>query len=460
MKNMEGLNLKKILFYVVICVFLVMLAACNGSNDASSSDNEDVTDESNDSGSSGDEDVTISFSFWGGDFDIQRMEAIREEFYKVNDNIEVELVNLPGHPDYAQAQMTRMASGDPYDVIQMAEESYSFAARGVLEDLGPYIEGDDDFSLDPYYEVGIDSYTHNGTTYGIPMRLGSVMMFYNKDLFDQHGLDYPDENTTWDEVIEAGEQITNHDEGVFGVSPLGGWWASISQFLHSNGASMLSEDYSEFTMDSPEGIEAIKLMQEIVNERDISPNENQIPEGMDLWTSGNIGMLIDGPWHVLSSQANIDSFDWDMTLAPQGAQPASPTFSNAFHMAKGSEHKEAAWEVIKFWTGAEAQEILAAEHGDTPTLQDVAASDVYLDLGDLPPENFEVMLESLDSAYGPEASLMWSEINEVVQDAMSQIINMNEPVEDIMPGLRNEVEELLEEAERLQEIYDGDMEDK
>lgn len=435
--------MKRLLYFfsIILLVFTVACSSDSGTNDGGKSSSKGGK-------------TKITFSYWGGDSDTERMEKIRDEFYKVNNDIEVELINLPGPPDYDQKQMVMMSSGETYDVIQLAESSYAFAARGVLEDLTPYIENDDDIDLDDYFENAIDAYTHDGKVYGLPLRLGTVIMLYNKDLFDKHDLDYPTEDWTWDDVIEAGKVITDHSEGIFAVNPLGGWWASTAQFLHSFGGSILNDDYTEFTLDSPESLEALELMQKIVNEYDISPSEAQIPEGVDMWSSGKQAMLIDGPWHIEGSRENVTDFEWDMTIAPKGTQDATPIFSNAFHMPKTSKNKEAAWEVIKFWVGKEAQEILAAEHGETPTLIEVAESDAYLDIGDQAPVNFKASLDATLTSFAPQASLMWTEINnEVVQDAMSRIINLNEPIDEVMPGLRSEVEELLEEAAELQELY-------
>lgn len=282
------------------------------------------------------------------------------------------------------------------------------------------------------------------------------MMFYNKDLLDQHGLDYPDEHSTWEEIIEMAEVITNPSEGVFGMNPLGGWWASTSQFTRSHGVRMLSEDFTEFQLDSPEGIDVIEKMRYLVNDLNIAPNDSQIPEGIDLWTSGRQGFLIDGPWHILSSRANIEDFEWDMTSAPTmpGVTDTAPTFSNAFHIANASDNKDAAWEVIKFWTGVEGQEILASEHAETPSRRSVAESDAYLEIGDMGPENFASTLEAVEGAFPPEASLMWSEINEEVQNRLSRIINLEEPVDVEMKALRKDIEPLLEEQERLLESFE------
>src|SRR5690625_7357398 len=55
-------------------------------------------------------------------------------------------------------------------------------------------------------------------------------------------------------------------------------------------------------------------------------------------------------------------------------------------------------------SGKEAQEIFAAEQGETPTLKEVAESDIYLDIGDKDPQNFESIIEATENAVAPERS--------------------------------------------------------
>ncbi|MCM3443660.1 ABC transporter substrate-binding protein [Metabacillus halosaccharovorans] len=427
--------MKKLSVLFMIFLLLLTTVACSG-------------------GTSGEKDsegkTTVSFSYWGGDSDTEMMEEIRAEFEKVHPEINVKLVLLPDGEDYAQKQTVMMSAGTPYDVIQFAEESLAYASRGVLEDLTPYIEKDQ-VDLSKYYDVAIDAYTHDDKVYGLPLRVGSMVMFYNKSLFDKHGLEYPNENWTWEDVTKAAEKITDTENGVFGVNKLGGWWAGLAQGLHSFGGSVLSEDKTEFNLDSPESVEALETMQTLTWDKNVAPSSTQIPEGVNLWTSGKLGMMVDGLWWIAGSQNDVKDFEWDITTAPAGIQDASPTFSNAYHMAKASKNKEAAWEVIKFWTGEEAQKILAGKHGDVPTMKEVAESDLYLNLEGKSPENFSIVLDSIETAFAPEVSLMWSEINKVVTDGVAKIIDMNKPIEDVMPGVKTEVDKLLEEAERIKE---------
>jgi ABC-type glycerol-3-phosphate transport system substrate-binding protein len=103
-------SLKKILTALTLSATL-LAAGCSS----------DTTKTSGSSSSDGDKKETVSFTYWGGDFDKQRMEAIRTEFNKENPDINVKLIQIPSE-GYDQKLLTSMAGDSPYDVVQLAEE--------------------------------------------------------------------------------------------------------------------------------------------------------------------------------------------------------------------------------------------------------------------------------------------------------------------------------------------------
>ncbi|HEY0826861.1 MAG TPA: sugar ABC transporter substrate-binding protein [Bacilli bacterium] len=395
------------------------------------------------------EKVTVSMAYWGSDFDKSRMEKIKAEFDKEHPNIDVKLILLPNsNGAYDQKMLATMAAGEPYDVVQLAESFYSFAAKGTLEDLTPYL-AKDNVNIDDYYKSSVDAYSYKGKVMGMPMRTGSMIMLYNKTLFDKHSLKYPDENFTWDDFVNAAVKITDIPNGVFGVDWIGSWWPSYQAFVYPQGGSMLNEDRTEFTLDSPEAVKGLQLMQDLIWKHHVSPQPNEWPKGVDLWTSGKMGMKVDGPWHILSSQSNIKDFEWDIAPIPRGTVAATPMFSNAFSITKLSKNKDAAWEVAKFWTGKTGQEILASEHGEVPPLKSVANSPIYLDLGGKAPKSFNKLLIAAESAFTPQATIKWDEINNVIGAGVDAILNTNTPIDSVMPKMKEDVTKLLEEAKQL-----------
>lgn len=425
---------------LLLTLTMVLVTGCSGKSEKP---------EGNAGGGEKSKSTEVSFSYWGGDFDKARMEKIYKEFQKVHPEIKVKLIQIPNE-GYEQKMLATMASGNPYDVIMLAESFYSYAAKGTLENLNPFIEKDGVNTSD-YYKAGIDAYSYKDQIMAMPMRLGTMILLYNKNLFDKHNLEYPSDSWTWDDFLNASQKITDRENNVFGLDYLGSWWASYQTWVHSYGGSLLSEDRTAFNLDSKESKDALQFMQDLIWKHNVVPQSTQLLEGVDMWTSGKIGMKIDGPWHILSSQANIKEFEWDIAPVPKGAKEATPLFSNAFAIPKLSENKEAAWEVIKFWTGETGQKILAAEHGDIPALKSVAESDEYLNLGDLPPANFKSQLTSAQRAFAPQTTIKWEEIGKAGDTYLGLIFNEQKNVDQTIAEMKTEVDRLLEEAKTLEQ---------
>lgn len=391
---------------------------------------------------------TVTMSYWGSDFDKTRMEKIKAEFTKEHPEVDVQLVQI-SNDAYNQKMLATMAAGEPYDVIQLAEDFYSFASKGTLEDLTSYIEKDK-LDLNQYYKPAIDAYSYKGKVMGMPMRMGTMMLFYNKDLFDKAGVAYPSETWTFTDFYNAAKKISDPANGVFGINAPNSWWANYGAYIKPRGGSLLNPERTAFTLDSKASMEGLQFMQDLIWKDHVAPQPKEVPQGIDLWTSGKLGMMIDGPWWVLDSQNKIKDFKWDIAMPPKDKTAATPLFSNAFHITKGSNHKDAAWKVVKFWTGKVGQGILATEHGDVPPLKEVANSPAYLDLGGKAPENFKLILKGAENAYSPEATIKWNEINSAVGVGLDTALNLNEPLNNVIPKVKAEVEKLLEEGKKLE----------
>jgi multiple sugar transport system substrate-binding protein len=427
-------SLKKILTAVTLSATL-LAAGCSS----------DSAKTSGSSGSDGDKKETVSFTYWGGDFDKKRMEAIRTEFNKENPDINVKLIQIPSD-GYDQKLLTSMAGGSSYDVVQLAEAFNTYAGKGTLEDLTPYMEKDG-VSKDDYFSAGMEAYSYDGKVMAMPMRLGAMIMLYNKDLFDKNGIPYPTDQWTWEDFHNAALKITNKQDGVFGVQGVGTWWANYMAYVESFGGSLMTEDHTKFNLDSPESIKGLQFMQDLIYKDKAAPLASDIPKGVDLWTSGKIGMLVDGPWHILSAIANIKDFNWDVAPIPTGEKFTTPLFSNAFAIPKGSEHKDAAWKVVKFWTGEVGQTILAKEGGEVPPLKSVANSDVYLKVhGDA--VNLQALVTSVDSAFVPPITSKWGEINKLADTYLAPIFSENADVEKQIKDMKPQVEKMLTEAQQ------------
>ena len=123
-------------------------------------------------------------------------------------------------------------------------------------------------TFDPanYPAVVSDSYTYDGTLYGVPKDYTTVVMFYNKAIFERAGVDLPTDEWTWDDFSDAAADISAalSGEGVYGaVMPYSGQSAYYNTIFQAGG-HVISEDGTSSGYGEPEAIEGIQFITDLV----------------------------------------------------------------------------------------------------------------------------------------------------------------------------------------------------
>ena len=147
------------------------------------------------------------------------IEQICADFNAENPDIVVEPVYTGNYDDTVTKIQTAIQGGTPPDVfVSLATQRFTMASTGMAMPLDDLIAADgeegqayiDDF-LDGFM---LDSYV-DGQIYSIPFQRSTMVLFYNKDAFEEVGLDPEDPPETWEEVVEYGQKLTN--ENRYGV---------------------------------------------------------------------------------------------------------------------------------------------------------------------------------------------------------------------------------------------------
>ena len=137
----------------------------------------------------------------------------------------------------------------------------------------------------------------DGKQYGLPGKFSNVVLFYNKDLFDQAKIDYPTADWTQDDLQKAAEAIRALGDDIYGYyQPLtyNEFYKVVAQF----GGSLLNADKTEFTINAPENVAAAQMMADRILVSNVQPNEVQMG-GIGDWdlfyerTPGH-----DAHWHL------------------------------------------------------------------------------------------------------------------------------------------------------------------
>lgn len=382
-----------------------------------------------------DQDVTITYSnFTSAGGNEENLQAIVDAFEEQNENITVEVKTLP-YADYFTALQTDIAGGTVADVFDIEFANYaSYQSNGVFAPL----EGVD---TSVYQSSLAEAYATDGTQYALPSSFSNVVLFYNADLFDDAGLDYPTDEWTWADEKVAAEKLTDADAGIWGdYQPItyNEYYKAVAQaggqFLNADGTPGFN---------SPEGIAAAKWLVE--KSGTVMPTAEQgagTPDfDTNLFADGKLAMWHTGIW-MFGGLADAD-FTWDIVVEPGDTQHASATFSNAVGVSAKSENKEAATKFAEFLTSSETTVNTRLEAGwELPPVADEQALSAYLEL--TPPANRQAVFDSLDEvALAPSIGDGQTEMQDIVTEELTEAAAGRKSVEEALASAQERVTPLL-----------------
>ncbi|WP_119069941.1 ABC transporter substrate-binding protein [Aggregatilinea lenta] len=355
--------------------------------------------------------VTIRFYNFSSDPDhVEDLQTIIDAFEAENPNITIEVSSAP-FADYFTLLEADLVGGDAPDVFELNFESFvSYAANDVLLDLTPYVSGDA-----PYYPRALEAFQSDGAQYALPESFSTVLLFFNKDLFDQAGIDYPTAEWTWDDAMTAAQAIRALGDDVWGIySPIQFW--EFYKKAAQNNCAFFNADMTESTLNSPECVTALETMVSFVNE-DVMPDQTELAgvANEELFLQGKLGMDVIGIWQFA---AFADApFAWDIQLEPGAAQKAHHFFANGVAVSADSEHPEEAAAWAQFLTSSEIAATVRIDAGwELPAIDVPEYVAAYLE--QTPPDNREAVFEALESPVTPPVIERQTEM----QDDLNQLL--------------------------------------
>lgn len=395
--------------------------------------------------------TTITWAFWGSPAEAATHQSVADAFMAEHPEITIETLNEPWN-DYFTRMQTLWASGDPSVIpdVLFLWPTPRYAADGVLENLDPYIEAAG-YDLSDYWPALLESASYEGSVYGFPRDISVEVLYYNKDMFDEAGLEYPTEDWTWDDLRAAAEALTITDSSGrverYGLATEGGHY---QRWMGQNYASILDDmrNPSQCTMDSPEAIEAIQFLADLMNDGLAMRDAALSQAGGDatVFANGQAAMIIQNSSRVSAFNEAGLNYDVQVVPIPEGGQRSASAGGSAWVMSAASDNKEAAWTFLSWLQSTDGGQRLYTESGEIfPALQSTARSDAFLNSGQ-PPENRQAFLTEAENAkvgrfgYFPE----WDELSgSILSPAMEQIWAGEATPEEVLPALCEQVDAFL-----------------
>lgn len=327
-----------------------------------------------------------------------------ERFKAENPDINVVLDESPWN-DFKTKLKVQIAGGTAPDVYIM-DSGYiaTVGAQGAALDLKPFIERD--LNADEYINALYSAEDSEGHVWAVPHGINSIALYYNEKIFDDAGMEYPTEDWTFEDMLQAAKKLTgkkqsNGASDVYGLgvgySITDGWLP----FVLASGGTPLNEDRTKSNFNDEKTIEGIRRFASLTQDEIAPPLPWITTKGglQAAFYSGGLAMAI-----MNSASANTinknksDDFRYNVVSIPYGwdGNRYSVYVPNGWVINAKSDAKkqEAAWKWLKFYLSEESQMLLAEEcRGGYPVKKSAIE---YCSSVDYIPENREAFYKNID----------------------------------------------------------------
>ena len=401
-------------------------------------------------GSSGNEsngDGKLVFQIWDAG-QKAGMEKLTEAYMEEHPDVKIE-VQATGWDEYWTKLEASATSNSMPDIFWMhSNQMYKYADNGILADCSDIVDANSFSDISIANAEGSD-----GKVYGVPKDKDLVVLVYNKEIFDQAGVAYPDDTWTWDNLTEASEKIYEQT-GKYGYMAYAhdqiGYW----NFVYQNGGEILNEDGTKAEYTEKATSDAIKFYVNLQN-NDWCPTQEQFANtsATEQFFSGQGAMFFAGSWDLANFCSTYTDMNgkWDVAVLPKCPNPESgdgrAVISNSVSYATAAEgkNKDTAMDFLKFLASEEGQRIqgesgvaIPAYNGLEDTWVNTFAENGY----DIHPENIIPMFDySVKYVNNPSRPSWEPKVEQTVLD----IYAGNTSVDDGIQNMQDIVTEAIAE---------------
>ena len=405
--------MKKIIAMLLAVMMVLAMAACAPADKDASGESKDPGTQ-NTEAQGGEETQASEVEIWYYWETVKHQEALNyliEKYNESQSDVKVTAKYVPFADFKKQLSIGATADELPDIVIIDSPDHASYATMGIFADLTGR------FDTSTYYDGPVASCTIDGKLYGIPADVNCLGLYYNEDMLKEAGVEVP---TTWDELKAAAVALTKdnvtglafcslqNEEGTFNFSP----------WLWSTGAT-------SYDINNENGIRALTFVKDLVDSGAMSKECINWTQGdvMNQFISGNVAMMINGPWQIPTMRAEAPDLNWDVTLIPKDSQYASVIGGENFAVIAGGNEDEAL-AFLEYLTQKEQIEYLMVAMGNIAP--DKAIADQQF-TDDPVMQKFAEQMEYAQ-ARGPHAE--WPSISNAISLAFNEVMTGVKTPED------------------------------
>lgn len=311
--------------------------------------------------------IKITYSYWGTPDEAASVQSVADKFNAENPGIEVEVMAIPSE-EYV-TKLNTMATADSLPDCGIMSEAgvLDFADKGLLADISSMYEGAASMPLDCI------TFKSEGTPVAYSAANEILLMYYNKDMFDAAGLEYPSatEPMSWDEFVDTAKKLTLDANGNDATSEafdpdnitqygcvVDNWTWQLEVWALSNGGRWFSEDGKNCTINDSKVAESIQKVADLYLVDHVMPynaglEDNGIQRSI---ATGTVAMATGGAWNVgtcLATARDEEGLNYGVAPLPYMEEKVTICTGGPQVVFSQSEHPDEAMQFIKWYTKEE-----------------------------------------------------------------------------------------------------------
>ncbi len=300
--------------------------------------------------------VTITFAFWDTNQE-PGMKAIADAYTAEHPNVTIETQVTPWTEYWTKLEAAAQGGAMP-DVFWIhSNQFFKYASANVLLDLT-----DLNYDYAPYPSGITALYNFNGAQLAVPKDYDTIALAYNKEIFDNAGIAYPDDTWTWDTLIETAKKLTDPEKGIYGFGAPNETQTGYYNFVYQNGGFIFENGKCGFNL--PETQEAIQAWVDLMLVDKVSPTLESFTDMScdEQFQAGKLAMEFVGSWMMSAFTSNEFIKDkFDLAVLPQGKKRASIYNGLGYAGAYNTANPDVVKDFIAF-CGTEQANILQAQN--------------------------------------------------------------------------------------------------
>ncbi len=338
--------MKKVRFYAGILATAALLAACSGSNSSGSSSSSKASGK-----------TEISYAIWDSGQE-PGIRQIADKFEEKNPDIKINIQVVDWDNYWTMLEAGATGGSLPDTFWMHSNEIYRYGSNEMLLPLDDYLAKSKEAKLENFPDGLNEIYNIKGKQFAVPKDFDTIGLWYNKKMFDEAGIPYPDDTWDWNKLKEVAKKLTKSDGSQYGFGAGLSNQEGYYNFIYQNGGTVITDDMKS-GYDDPKTIEALDYYFSFVKEK-LSPALTVDKERAEAFQNGQVAMSVFGSWNLSGFSANdYIRENADVAVLPKGPDGTRATIFNGLGnaIAANTKNPDAAWKWVEYLSSKEAQEM-------------------------------------------------------------------------------------------------------